>query len=341
MRIAILVPNFVEFDGGAQNARVQAEHLVEEGHQVAVFTFAADIKLKNAGVFVMGMPRSLFWERIYRLFFPLDIFKALRWLPKIKDFDHVIVHLYPLTWIAYLAKKLYKVKYTFVYHGIMDPKLLPHFHEKVYMWAQILLTRFTIQSADEAIAVSAFAQKELKRYTGVDSKVVYGPYDKTRFNPSLDGGRVREELKLGDAPVILSVGAIRPVKGFHLLVKAFKSVKQQLPEARLIIVGKHSFDYYSKQVKADSDDSTLFIDCIPNGALPPYYAACDVYATCSLWETFNIPLAEAQLCGKPAVVFDIGPHPEVISKKGVLVEAGNIDKFVQACVEKLKQARGM
>ena len=339
MRVAILIPNFVEFDGGAQNARIQAEVLAKEGHQVAIFTLAADIQLQNGEVFIMGMPSSLFWERIYRLVFPLDIAKTIKWLPKLKGFDWVIAYYYPLTWLAYLAKKLYKTKYTFRYSGIMNPKLLSHLYERMYVGIQIFFTRLTVRNADHAIAVSKFAQEELKKYTGLESEVIHDLVDRERFHPGIDGSKIREELGLGNVPVILSVSAIRPVKGFHLLIQAFNLVKQKIPEARLIIIGKHTFDYYSKQVKGLSDDSVLFIDYVPNKELSHYYAACDLYATCSLWESFNRPLAEAQACGKPAIAFDMGPHPEVIDENGILIETGNVEEFAQACIKKLEQTR--
>ena len=84
MRIAILVPNFAEFDGGARVAEIQAEELGEQGNYVAIFALGADIQPRNADLFVMGMPKSLFLERVYRLLFPLDIFKTVRWLPNSK-----------------------------------------------------------------------------------------------------------------------------------------------------------------------------------------------------------------------------------------------------------------
>ena len=339
MRIAILIPNFVEFDGGAQNARIQAEELAREGHYVAIFAFAADIEPESVEVLVMGMPRSSFWERIYRLIFPLDLFKVLKWLRKLKRFDQIIAYYYPMTWLAYLAKKFYKVKYTFRYSGIMDPKLFPHLYERIYMKLHILLTKLTVQNADHAISVSKFAGGELRRYTGLDSEIVHDVVDAERFRIGIDGSRVREELGLAHAPVMLSVGAIRPVKGVHLLVQAFDLIKKEIPEAKLVIIGKPTFDYYFEQIKQTSTDSVTFIDCVPNRDLPYYYAACDLYATCSLWETFNRPLAEAQACGKPVVAFDIGPHPEVIKEDGALIETGNVEKFVQACIEKLEQVQ--
>ncbi len=37
----------------------------------------------------------------------------------------------------------------------------------------------------------------------------------------------------------------------------------------------------------------------------------DVFVTCSLWEGFNLPLAEAQALGTVGLAFDTGAHPEV------------------------------
>lgn len=166
-RIAILVPNFAEADGGARVARLQAEELSAEGKYVAVFALAADMKPRGADLFILKMPKRLLWQRIYRLVFPLDIFKTIKWVRRLKNFDEVIVHLYPLTWLGLLAKKFYRIKYTFWYHGIMDPHFFPYFHERIYIRSQILLTKLTVVNVDRAVAVSKYIQKELKEYIGL------------------------------------------------------------------------------------------------------------------------------------------------------------------------------
>ena len=64
---------------------------------------------------VLGMPGNLFWERMYRLAFPLDLPKAARWVPRMKVFDVIYSHYPPMTWIAYLAKKIYNRR--FIYYN--------------------------------------------------------------------------------------------------------------------------------------------------------------------------------------------------------------------------------
>lgn len=334
MKIAILVPNFAEYSGDARVAELQAEDLSKEGNEVAIFALEADIKPRNAKLFVMGMPKSLFWQRVYRLIFPIDLIKTFRWLPKLKDFDLIISHLYPMNWLAFQAKKFYNVKYTYWYHGIPDPELYPNLHERIYLRMFIFLTKVTVQNADRAVSVSNAARKEFKRYTGLDSEVIYNKPDLERFYEGIDGSKIRKKYNLGNDPVFLNVGRVCPQKGAHLLIDAFALVKEKIPNAKLVIVGKHTYDYYSNELKEKCDSSVIFAGYVPDEELSQYYAMCDIYATCSLWETFNVPIAEAQACGKPVVAFNIGPHPEVIGKDGALVEEGNIQEFAEACIDK-------
>ena len=339
MRIAILSPNFVEYDGGARVAELQAEELAGEDNYVAVFALAANIKPKNADLFIIGMPKNLFWQTIYRLIFPLDIFKTIRWLPKLKNFDEIITHQYPLTWLAYLAKRFYKVKHTVWYHGIADPQFFPRLHERIYIKLQIFLTRLTIRNADRAVAVSKYGQKELKRYVGIDSELVYNKVDLGKFHHGIDGSEIRKKYGLGNAPIILFVGALRPVKGVHLLIQAFKLVKKQIPSAKLIMVGCSDYPYYFKELKRMSDESMIFANYVSHQVLPLYYGACDIYASCSRWEIHNVSALEAQACGKPVITFDIESFQEQVDENGILVETGNVEKFAQACIRKLKQVR--
>lgn len=339
MKIAILAPTLFKQDYDFQINRYVNE-ITKESDDITIFTLNANIAPTNAKLCIMGMPKSLFWQRVYRLVFPLDLIKTFRWLPKLKEFDLIISHLYPMNWLAFLAKKIYKIKYTYWYHGIPDPKTYPNLYERIYLTIFIFLTKLTVQNVDQAFSISKFAQKEFKKYTGLDSEVIYCTIDTKKFREDIDKSLIREKLNLGNSPVILNVARVCPVKGQHLLIAAFNVIKREIPNAKLVIVGEHGYSYYSKKLMDISDNSVIFTGPIPNEEVPFYYATCDIYATCTLWETFNVPIAEAQACGKPVVAFDIGPHPEVIDENGILVERQNVEKFAEACVHKLREVRG-
>jgi 1,2-diacylglycerol 3-alpha-glucosyltransferase len=339
MNIAILVPNFTKSSGDARVAERQASTLAQEGHRVAVFALSADIEPQHVDLFILGMPGHLLWQRFYRLLFPLDVVKTLRWLARLKNFDLIIAHLYPMTWLAYWARRLHGVRYTFWNHGTGASALFSSFYERIYAKMYKLMTRLTTANAERVVSVSQYLSDEFKRETGRDSEVIYNTIDTQRFRPGLDSRRIRQKHHLGGNPVVLSVGRLSPPKGFHLLIEAFNSARQKIPEAKLVIVGRLTYDSYSQRLKRMSDNSVIFAGAVSDEELPYYYASCDVYATCTLWEGYNLPIVEAQACGKPVIAFNLGPHPEVIDGKGVLVEPGDIEVFARACADKLRQVR--
>lgn len=208
----------------------------------------------------------------------------------------------------------------------------------MYQRIFIALANRTARRADSAISISHYLQRQLKQETGLDSKVIYNSIDIERFHPGLDGSNIRNRYGLGQGPIIVYVGRISPYKGVHLLIQAFSLVRQEVPTAKLLIVGKHTFPDYSKKLREMADDSVIFAGYVSDEELPYYYAACDLYATATVWEGFNLPLAEAQACGKPVVAFNLGPHPEVVSdgETGFLVPPRDTDALAEAVIKLLK-----
>lgn len=335
-KIALLVPNFASYSGDARVVELQAKELQSLDKEIDIFTLHQEID-SDLSVIDIGMPKNLFWQRIYRLVFPVDLLKINRVLKELKEYDLIISHLYPMNWLAYLAKKRYGTKYIYWYHGIPTPSLQPYLYERIYLRLFIWATKFTTQNADLVVSVSKFACDEFKGHTALDSIVIYNRTDLLRFNEQVNGTTIRERHNLGDAPVILNVGRICPPKGADLLIRAFNILKKRIPEAKLIIIGKPTYAYYMSELKEMADSSVIFAGFVSDEDLPYYYAACDIYATCSLWETYNLPAHEAQACGKPVVAFDFEFSKEVLSKSNVFVKSKDVDKFAEACELKLRE----
>lgn len=334
MRIAILTPTFSEFSGIDRVVEQQAKELINKGHKVTIFTLRAGLKLKDVKLYELGMPKSTLLERIYRLLFFFYLPKIIKFGKKLKNFDIVISHFYPMNLLALYAKTKYKLKYIYYNHGVCDPKLFSNPFERIYMHLFKLLNNLTLRYADEVISISNYLKNVLKKETGVDSKVVYNKIDQKRFNKNIDGSVIRKKYNLNDRPICLYVGRISPHKGLHLLIEAFNLVLKEIPNAILVIVGKPTFNRYFRKLKKNR--SIIFAGFVSDQELPYYYAACDVYVTASLWEGFNLTVAEAQACGKPTVAFDIGAHPEVV-KYGILVKKYDIKGFAKAIIKLIKK----
>ena len=326
MKVAILCPTLLSYSGIDRVVEHQANSIALKGDEVSIFALKANIvPSQNVKLHILGTPNNLLFERIYRLFYFVDFGKSNRWVQELKGFDCVYSHHYPMNWLAYLAKRRYGIKYIYYNHGYPPLKTFPNFVERFYVYIISIFANWTIKRADEVISVSQYLRRELKKETSMDSIVIYNEIDTQRFHPGIDGGKIRQKHHLNNNPLILFVGRITPYKGVDLLINAFTMVKQLIPETRLIIIGKHSLKNYSDKLRRMSDTSIIFEEDVLDEDMPLYYAACDVYATASLWEGFDLPMAEAQACGKHVVAFDIGSHQEVIKvgTQGILVPVGN------------------
>jgi len=321
------------FSGIDRVVELQAEDFIKRGNDVTVFCLKGNLKTK-ARVIELGMPKNPFLERIYRLFFFLDYFKINKHVKKLKDFDLIISHLYPMNILAAKAKKKYRVRYVFHNHGVGIGEYT--FFEVIYLRLFNLFTNLTIKNCDYVVSISKYLADVLEKETRIKSrKIVYDKIDTTRFHKKVDGMVIRKKYGIQKEPLLLYVGRISPHKGIHLLVQAFKLVQEEFPNAKLIVVGKFTFNRYGEKLKKMAGKNVIFTGFVDDYELPYYYAACDVYTTASLWEGFNLTTAEANAVGKPVVAFRIAAHPETV-KFGTLVEPKNIREFANAAIKILK-----
>jgi glycosyltransferase involved in cell wall biosynthesis len=337
MKIAILTPTFSHFSGPDRVVERQALDFAKEGHKVTIFALGADIQPpKDTRLIKIGVSKNPFLQRIDRLLYFLHLFKINNYVKKLQHFDKIICHMYPMTLFAKKARKKYGIHYNYYNMGIAYPKLFKSILERIYMRFFSFLTKITVKGADSATSISQFLKKELKKETGVNGDVEHCKIS-SRFHPNVKPDNLIKKYDL-KYPTFLYVGRISPHKGIHILIKAFKIIKREFPKAKLVIVGKHTFESYSKELKkiANKDKNIIFTGFVADEELPRYYTACDVYTTATLWEGFDLPAAESQACGKPVVAFNIGAHPEVI-KNGMMVKAGDFVAFAKAVIETLKK----
>ncbi|MFT4308205.1 MAG: glycosyltransferase family 4 protein [Candidatus Woesearchaeota archaeon] len=329
MHIAYLTPTFSSYSGIDHVVRNQAKAALAEGHEVTILCFEADMKVEGARIIELGLPRSLFLARIYRLFAFLDRRMIKRAARLIKNADKAIAHFYPMTFVAGSAKKRYGTNYTYWNHGFPHPSAFSSRIEGFYVFLMRSFLPYSLKNVDEAVSISDFMRRELSKDTRVESRVEYNEIDPEVFHERVSPGSVRDDHGIGEDPLFLYVGRITTHKGIHLLLESFRIVKRSLPDAHLLVVGMPRSDQYFDELKQRAVEGVEFVDRIVE--IPSYYAAADVCVTASLWEGYNLTIAEANACGTPVVAYDIGPHKEVI-KRGVLVEPKDVEGFAEAMI---------
>jgi len=148
---------------------------------------------------------------------------------------------------------------------------------------------------------------------------------------------------LQDRLVFLFVGALGYRKGIHLALEALAELKEKYPHLYFTIVGSGSYGDQLKQKvrELDLEDSVKFIPWVANEDLPHIYNSADVFLYPSIphegWEEqFGYSIAEASLCGLPAISTKSGSIDEVLvdGKTGIMVTPNNKEELKLA-MEKL------
>lgn len=203
-----------------------------------------------------------------------------------------------------------------------------------------------VKFCDHKMVVSKYWQKQLKKDYGIKTYLTYNGIETKIFNPKVKGNKVREKHNIGDAPLVLFVGGLEPRKGLEYLIMAMELVKKDLPDSKLIVVGKEAFSssegenrfFKILQKRLGIDDNIIYAGNVDDDILPQYYAACDVYALPSRMEGWGLSLMEAMACGKPVVATKVGGIPELVknNKNGCLVNPGDSTALAKRITRLLK-----
>lgn len=124
-------------------------------------------------------------------------------------------------------------------------------------------------------------------------------------------------LPHGKGPRILYVGRIAPEKNIALLLEAFSWVKEELPDAELMIVGDWQVGGILEQRlrHASRRHGVTLVGQVPRETLNRYYASADVFAFPSTTDTQALVLHEAAHAGLPLVSCD--PELRLVLDEGV------------------------
>lgn len=184
------------------------------------------------------------------------------------------------------------------------------------------------QMADMVITVSYAMQDELIKagFPAEKIRVCYNGVDPKKYSPEQVNreriNAVKQQYGLTkDDMMILFVGRLVWIKGVDKLIRAMPSIRQKIPNAKLVIVGLGDMrDYLEGLVRnLRLQDVVKFrFEFIPEEERIAHYAACDVAAFPSLYEPFGIVTLEAMSMEKPVVVGAAGTSGmrEIVSISG-------------------------
>jgi len=208
------------------------------------------------------------------------------------------------------------------------------------------ILRRWFRKLDGKIAVSRPAVEYARENFPGYYNIIPNGVDVEHFSPDV---APIEEFKDGKLN-ILFVSRLEKRKGLNYLLQAFRQVKEEIPECRLIVVGPGTRlrRRYERYVARTGLKDVVFVGLVSYDDLPRYYQTADVFCAPAIGsESFGIILLEAMALGKPIVASNIEGYASVISHgvDGLLVPPADKDKLAQALIsllndEALRQEMG-
>ena len=156
-----------------------------------------------------------------------------------------------------------------------------------------------------------------------------------------DGIPFRRRHRLLGHPVVAFIGPQGGQKGIDTLLQAMGLVWSHAPEARLVIAGgRTSFSPRIEELVAgleEERDKVVLVHNFREEEKPEIFAACDVFAYPSGYESFGIAFLEAWASGKPVIGCRVGAIPTVVEdgRDGLLVPYQDVDRLAAAILRLL------
>lgn len=181
--------------------------------------------------------------------------------------------------------------------------------------------------------VVSLTERDAKKYAEFSKKVVTIPNSlpmKTDERADLSNKR------------IVTVGALKPHKGFQYIIEAFSKINVKFPEWKLAIVGdgeyKETLEDKIREFKLSDQ-----VEMIPfTSNIKAEYLKSSIYTLTSLTEAFPMVLLESMELGLPCIAFDCRTGPrEIITdgEDGILVDVYDVDSLALQLEELIKNEK--
>jgi glycosyltransferase involved in cell wall biosynthesis len=267
---------------------------------------------------------------LYGLFYFISILNFMLKMSRKYPFDLLDAHyIYPDGLAAVLLAKV-----------LRKPVVLSARGTDINLFSTYPITRrwilYALRNCDHIIAVSE-ALKSIMVQLGIDARkidVVPNGVDADQFRP-IPQDEARKMLELAqEATILLSVGSLRPLKGFQYLLDAVGKIRAcQLDlDLKLYIIGCGEYWRKLQQQIAQLglQSHVELVGQVSHGQLYKWYNAADLFCLASSREGWPNVIMESLACGLPVVATPVGGIPEILSseKYGMLLPSAEESQLV-------------
>lgn len=204
---------------------------------------------------------------------------------------------------------------------------------RIYEWLDALSLRFVdgvVLVNKEMLHNPKIARLNSKKIFVVDNGIPVDSPDTSQLDP-LDP---EIEVFCQDGFVIGSIGRYSVEKGFDILLQAFSAIRDQIGNAKLLLIGEGGQrNLYESIIKENNLSDCVLLTGYCSNAWR-YLDLLNVYVISSLTEGLPITLLEAMRSKVPVVSTRVGGIPDVLQGElgGQLVQPGKGTALAQAII---------
>ncbi|HYI24240.1 MAG TPA: glycosyltransferase family 4 protein [Thermomicrobiales bacterium] len=316
MKIALVSPYSMQQPGGVAE---HVAHLRDEfqriGHDVTVMAPRGDVGGLERSDGSYGIGRTITIPgngSKMRLTFDVTLYADVKAIMRRERFDIVHLHepLMPvLPYMVLLNSRAVNVATFHAYSGSQP------WYSALKPYMSFVLTRL-----DGRIAVSRPARDFVSKYFEGDYDIIPNGIDVDRYGKHVEPF----PWAFDGTPRILFVGRFEESrKGFRYLIRAMPLVRQQYPNAKLIVIGSGRPEKFTNLMERYGVDNVEFQGFVSQEDKARYYASADVCCVPSTGnESFGYVIVEPMAAGRPVVATNIPGYASVATsgKDAVLVE---------------------
>ncbi|SEN38333.1 glycosyltransferase [Lihuaxuella thermophila] len=309
MKILLFAP------GNSVHTHKWAMFYQSKGYQVIVVTFSNHFSPENAKeVETLQLPKFL----PRKLSYPTSVFALKRILA---DIQPDIFHAHYVSSYGIVAAL---TNYHPLYISVWGSDIY-HFPTTNIINRKIV--EYALNHADVICSTSYDMAQETRKYTDKPVEITPFGVDLSKFKP-LGLTKTDEMITIGTAK------GLTEVYGISNLIKAFAKLEKEFPHSRLLIVGDgpKRAEYEALVEELGIAHKATFTGFVANSEIPYYINQMDIFALPSYRESFGVAAVEAQACGVPVVVTNVGGLPEVVDHEvtGLIIPDNHPDHLVQA-----------
>ncbi len=321
--------------GGTAERTFQMSRFLAQLENVHCTVLTLDIELDAVRIQALEPANVTILPCIWKRFYvPYGGWRTIRRLVVQADIIHMVGHWSVLNALVYLAAKQLNKPYV-----VCPAGALPIFGRSAILkrFYNFLIGRSLIRNASAWIAVT---QGELPQFEGYNipaSKVTVIPNGVNVADFVIDNQNdLASHTELPDAPFILFMGRLNPIKGPDLLLHAYIQARHLFPQFHLVFAGPDGgmLSSLRRTVQAaELSQHVHFIGYVDGRAKSSAYHKATLLVIPSRLEAMSIVAIEAGICGTPVLLTDQCGFSSICQVDPRLEVAASVDGLVKGLTE--------